>query len=257
MDDSSSPAIRPPAAGPSNVRTYAGNSRSFLVALPAQSHAGRDLPGGDDLLGASQQTELEEEDFDTRESYTTLRLRYGVDNSEDDPIPPLAPADPASTTNSPSGEGKRKGKGRHSAPEPPAERLPEGMMNDLKSISELRSKGEARRFLDEVGYLFEGLDPEGAIGVRRGSAMEIVQKLCEGEFAKRAQAADFLGRAWEMLCAAGAGKVGPKGDKVRSTTDVQSCIFESIFSVSLVDFVYTGAKHHSCLFRRSRRQGRH
>ena len=42
------------------------------------------------------------------------------------------------------------------------------MMNDLKSISELRSKGEARRFMDDVGYLFEGLDPDGAIGVRRG-----------------------------------------------------------------------------------------
>lgn len=44
------------------------------------------------------------------------------------------------------------------------------------------------------------------------SAMEIADKLCDSEFAKRAQAADFLGRAWDMLRTAGAGDVN--GDKV-------------------------------------------
>lgn len=86
----------------------------------------------------------QEEDIDTvRESYTDLRIRWGVDNSEDDPYPPTGKDGDTST-------------------------LPPNMMNDLKSISELRSKGETRRFLDEMGYLFEGLDPLGAIGVRRG-----------------------------------------------------------------------------------------
>lgn len=94
-----------------------------------------------------------EGELETRESYTTLRQRYGVDNSEDDPMLPLELE---------SVSPNRKGKGKA------VERLPEGMMNDLKSISELRNKGETRRFLDEVGYLFEGLDPEGTIGVRRG-----------------------------------------------------------------------------------------
>ena len=41
--------------------------------------------------------------------------------------------------------------------------------------------------------------------------MEIVTKLCDVEFARRAKAADFLGRAWEVLREAGAGE----GDKVR------------------------------------------
>jgi len=42
------------------------------------------------------------------------------------------------------------------------------MMNDLKSITELRSKGESRRFMDEVGYLFEGMDRNVGVRVRRG-----------------------------------------------------------------------------------------
>ena len=42
--------------------------------------------------------------------------------------------------------------------------------------------------------------------------MEIVTKLCDIEFARRAKAADFLGRAWEVLREAGAGN----GDKVCS-----------------------------------------
>lgn len=116
-------------------------------------------------IGHELENSLEEE----RESYTSLRLRYGIDASEDDPIPPTTvPSLPPS----PRDASKRKGKGRshqhgQHAPQP-TEKLPEGMMNDLRSISELRSKGEARRFLDEVGYLFEGLDPTGALGVRRG-----------------------------------------------------------------------------------------
>ena len=97
----------------------------------------------------------EEEDLHTRESYTVLRERYGVDNSEDGP---MLPPEIESASDSPN----RKGKGKA------VQQLPEGMMNDLRSISELRNKGEARRFLDEVGYLFEGLDPEGTVGVRRG-----------------------------------------------------------------------------------------
>ena len=54
-----------------------------------------------------------------RESYTDLRTRWGVDNSED-----------------------------------PTLNVP---VNDLNSLSEMRSRGETRRFMDEVGYLVEGL----------------------------------------------------------------------------------------------------
>jgi len=98
------------------------------------------------------------------------------------------------------------------------------MMNPLKSISELRNKGESRRFLDEVGYLFEGLDSKCGIALRRSrsvspylcqstpfdpfsySALEISTKLCDPEFTRKAKAADFFGKTWELLLLAGAGK---------------------------------------------------
>lgn len=141
---SSSPGkpVRPTLPS-TNVRTYAGKSRSFLVALPNPTLS-LSQDGSQPELNESQEDDLET----TRESYTDLRLRWGVDNSEDDPYAGLG------------------------SPERNAKRvdgeLPAGIMNDLKSISELRSKGESRRFLDEVGYLFEGLDLSGAISVRRG-----------------------------------------------------------------------------------------
>ena len=43
------------------------------------------------------------------------------------------------------------------------------------------------------------------------SALEIVTKLCDLEFARKAKAADFLEKAWEGLREAGAGD----GDKVQ------------------------------------------
>ena len=55
--------------------------------------------------------------------------------------------------------------------------------------------------------------------------MEIVEKLCDSEFAKRAQAAGFLGKAWDVLRDAGAGRTsaqkqgkGRGDDKVLNTT---------------------------------------
>lgn len=112
--------------------------------------------------------ESQEDDFEMRESYTELRERWGVDASEDDP----RPLSPVQASPSPKGKGKKR-KGLRE--EPPARLLPNGMMNDLKSITELRSKGESRRFLDEVGYLFEGLDAACTLGVRRGRcAMDCV-----------------------------------------------------------------------------------
>jgi hypothetical protein len=112
-----------------HTRTYAGASRSYRIALPA--------------------ADLAEPD-DTRESYADLRSRWGVDNSEDDPRPF---DNDTGTLKRTSSVGSRM--------------LANGMMNDLKSITELRSKGESRRFLDEVGYLFEGIESGCAIALRR------------------------------------------------------------------------------------------
>ncbi|CAL1709185.1 unnamed protein product [Somion occarium] len=200
----SSPPARPSIAATSGIRTYGGKSRSFLVALPTATGSvslldAQSQSQEDDIL----QVDTQEEDFEIRESYSELRARWGVDNSDDNPWPLVSP------DTSPGDKSKRKGKSKQ-IPAPP---LPNGMMNDLKSISELRSKGETRRFLDDMGYLFEGLDPKGAMGVRRGSALEIVTKLCDSEFARKAKAADFLSHAWEVLRGAGAGN----GDKVLDT----------------------------------------
>ncbi|KAI9458855.1 hypothetical protein BJY52DRAFT_1204217 [Lactarius psammicola] len=172
----------------SNVRTYAGRSRSFLVELPEGTPDG--AIDGDDL------------GLEIRESYKDLRMRWGVDDSEDDPR--LA----VSARSSPEPENGRKGKGR--TKDRPKVLLPPNMMNDLKSITELRSKGESRRFMDEVGYLFEGMDRSVGVRVRRGSALELVTKLCDQDFARRARVTDFRSRAWDALRASGAGN----GDKV-------------------------------------------
>jgi hypothetical protein len=147
----SAPIVPPlvPNSKPNTTKTYAGSFRSFLVPLP--------VAGSSSL--ASQGIEGQDDEFDSRESYSSLRSRWGVDNSEDDPFPNVSPA---STSNSAS-PNVSPSKGRLKA----SLAAPIGTMNPLKSISELRNKGESRRFLDEIGYLFEGMDKSGGIGLRR------------------------------------------------------------------------------------------
>ncbi|KAK0501710.1 hypothetical protein EDD18DRAFT_1144003 [Armillaria luteobubalina] len=157
-------------------RTYAGKSRSFLVSLPVNAAASG--------LG------LEDDDFLSRESYSSLRSRWGVDTSEDDPYPQPSPlrshsdSNPATPTSSPLKRSKSKSKGR-------------GTPNALQ--------GENRRFLDEVGYLIEGMDKDGRVGLRRSSALEIATKLCDADFTRKAKAADFIGQTWDTFVENGAG----------------------------------------------------
>ncbi|CAA7269251.1 unnamed protein product [Cyclocybe aegerita] len=180
------------------TKTYAGQFRSFLVALPPSSSSNPSSQGIGD-----------EDGLDTRESYSSLRSRWGVDNSEDDPQPYLSPSpSKSSMTGTPNGSPSRLSKGKSKSSFGPIQpvSLPDGLMNPLKSISELRNKGESRRFLDEVGYLFEGMEKKGGIGLRRASALEITTKLCDIEFTRKAKAADFFSRTWDVFLEAGAGK---------------------------------------------------
>ena len=186
------------------TKTYAGSFRSFLVPLPVANTSNP----------VSQGMECRDDEFDSRESYSSLRSRWGVDNSEDDPYPNVSLA---STSNSAS-PNVSPSKGRLKA----SVEAPIGMMNPLKSISELRNKGETRRFLDEIGYLFEGMDKSGGIGLRRAryafffrpshrlksicSALQITTKLCDAEFVRKAKAVDFFSRTWDAFLDAGAGK---------------------------------------------------
>ncbi|KAF5316194.1 hypothetical protein D9619_006277 [Psilocybe cf. subviscida] len=184
--------VLPPAAESPKTRTYAGKYRSFLVNVPSSS---------------TQQSQIleDENEFDTRESYNSLRERWGVDNSEDDPYPQVSPA--GSFTATPDASPSRKGKAKATAlPRPPPVPYPGGLSNPLKSISELRNKGESRRFLDELGYLFEGLDRNGGIGLKRASALEICTKLCDSDFARKAKAADLYARTWDLLVESGGGQ---------------------------------------------------
>ena len=65
--------------------------------------------------------------------------------------------------------------------------------------------------MDEMGYLLEGLDPQAELSVRRSSALDIVGKLCDQSFWRKARAAGLIGEIWDQLRKAGAGN----GDKVR------------------------------------------
>lgn len=139
-----------------NFRTYGGASRSFLIAIPANQIPSLD---GSQLTEGSTASLLQsqEDEFGTHESYTSLRSRWGVDNSEDDPYQPLAEESTAWSR-------KKKGKSGRPPLVPPL--CPS--VSELRSITELRNTGESRRFNDEVGYLFEGLTAESELSVKRG-----------------------------------------------------------------------------------------
>ena len=201
------------------TKTYAGSFRSFLVPLPVANTSDP----------VSQGIESRDHEFDSRESYSSLRSRWGVDNSEDDPYPnvPLASTSNSASPNVSPSKGRLK----------TSLEAPIGTMNPLKSISELRNKGETRRFLDEIGYLFEGMDKSGGIGLRRArytfflqaipqtkfkfSALQITTKICEAEFVRKAKAVDFFSRTWDAFLDAGAGK----GEDVVRFSSLFCCSF--------------------------------
>ncbi|QRV75308.1 wings apart-like protein regulation of heterochromatin protein [Ceratobasidium sp. AG-Ba] len=70
---------------------------------------------------------------------------------------------------------------------------------DLRSITEMRVKGESRRFGDDIDYVLQGLEGETVVRVRRASAVEFVGRMCEAGFVQRARASDVLGRAWNAI----------------------------------------------------------
>ncbi|KZS87005.1 hypothetical protein SISNIDRAFT_491463 [Sistotremastrum niveocremeum HHB9708] len=147
-------------------RTYA-KSRSFLVAIPTSQISLRGIPEDDDklLLRGSQNDLTPHEDSESlQETYDDLRLRWGVDDSDGN--------------------------------------IPEEDAIPLKSLTEMRSHGESRRFMDEMGWLFEGLEGDSPLSVRTSSALEILDRMTKAEFMRRAKATDFHSRAWHVLFSA-------------------------------------------------------
>ncbi|KAJ3514159.1 hypothetical protein NLJ89_g2533 [Agrocybe chaxingu] len=130
------------------TKTYAGQFRSFLVALPPSSSSNPLSQGVGD-----------EDGLDTRESYSSLRSRWGVDNSEDDPEPYLSPSPSKSS------------------------------MTGTPNVSPSRlSKGKSKTSFGPI------------------HALDITNKLCDVEFTRKAKAADFFSRTWDVFLEAGAGK---------------------------------------------------
>lgn len=160
-------------------RTYA-RSRSFLVELPRDTLS-MEIDSAEVGSPSAKKDAPHEDESIHRESMNDLRSRWGLHESEQDLNTPI---------------------------------------NDLNSMGEMRSRGESRRFLDEVGYLLDGLDSStGKVNTaaKRASAIEIVSKLGDSEFFRRATAADFVGKAWTALRTAGA---GTSVDKVRIACDI-------------------------------------
>ncbi|VDB95591.1 unnamed protein product [Peniophora sp. CBMAI 1063] len=162
-----------------SIKTYAGRSRSFLAPMP-----------GAGLM-----------DFDLvpePASYRELRKELGVDDFEPLSSPPTSPRRPTSPRKSNSVKGKARDDGLATlgAGKP---KLAPNMHNDVRGLSELRNRGEARRFLDAVQDLFDGLSPESAPAIRRASALECLTKMCDSGFARRARASEFRSRVWEAL----------------------------------------------------------
>ena len=143
-------------SGSKGLRTYGGPSRSFLIAIPVnQAPSLNDSQLTEDSAASLLQSQ--EDEFGTHESYTSLRSRWNVDNSEDDPYQPDAEGSTAWLK-------KKKGKSGR----PPSVPVPGPSASELRSVAELRNTGESRRFNDEVGYLFEGLSAESELSVKRG-----------------------------------------------------------------------------------------
>ncbi|EAU90434.2 hypothetical protein CC1G_00818 [Coprinopsis cinerea okayama7 len=214
------------------TRTYAGSSRSFL--MPLSSFSGNPL----DPNAPAPQADDYEDEF-SRESYSTLRQKYGVDDTSEDEFwngdaVPSTSANPRSNSgtpvSTPSKANRARGKARSGSTSPSKSRskkdgtpsksqlpapppLPSNMMNPLKSITELRNKGETRRFLDEVAYLLDGMAVPSAsskspanIGLVRASALELITKLfTSADFSRKAKAADIYGKVYGLFLNAGAG----------------------------------------------------
>ncbi|KAL8279525.1 hypothetical protein RQP46_008087 [Phenoliferia psychrophenolica] len=77
--------------------------------------------------------------------------------------------------------------------------------NQIKSVTQLRAKGENSRFVDELEYLLEGLVKGMALGVRRASAIEVLRKVLDPEFVRRLKSLGLVERVYSSFRTAEAG----------------------------------------------------
>ncbi|CAK9781123.1 hypothetical protein CC85DRAFT_282511 [Cutaneotrichosporon oleaginosum] len=150
-----------PGSGRSHT-SYDGEPGSPLIAplvpvavgSPSPAKAKRTYGGNRSFL-ASRPTDLDTAlTEDAQPSYSELRKAYEVDTGDDDGIRNLAEEFNLAR-----------------APEP---------------INDMRSKGENRLFMDDISLLLSDINnPMQSLALRRSSALDVLQKMLEGEWMAR------------------------------------------------------------------------
>ncbi|KAK4047128.1 hypothetical protein OIV83_005580 [Microbotryomycetes sp. JL201] len=77
--------------------------------------------------------------------------------------------------------------------------------SQLRSVSQLRAKGESSRFVDELNYLMEGLQADDSLPGRRSAALEILRRMQDRDFFKKLKSSGFDERVYMQFRRAGAG----------------------------------------------------
>ncbi|WVQ89016.1 hypothetical protein IAS59_002763 [Cryptococcus gattii] len=157
-----------PGSGGRAKRTY-GKVRTIMVELPR---------GLEDEDQTSYGTMSQGDDSQLQASYVELRQRYEVDNT-------------IHHTN-------RSASLLHDMLQA---RAPE-------TVSDMRSRGENRRFIDELGYLFDGIsDPAASRSFKRSSAMDILQNMLDEYWLSKMKICGQVDKAWECFIGAGEDEV--------------------------------------------------
>jgi len=111
-------------------------------------------------------------DTAVRESYAELRKRYEVDDDI--------------------GDMERSG---NLLAELHLARAPE-------PISDMRSKGESKRFADEISYLLGGITDASSAALKRNSSMDVLRNMQEDAWVAKLDVHGETERIFEALCAA-------------------------------------------------------
>ncbi|ODN81979.1 hypothetical protein L202_02310 [Cryptococcus amylolentus CBS 6039] len=118
----------------------------------------------------SQSTFANIDSEEAQESYTELRHKYEVDNTV--------------------------------LPNSRSASLLQEMMQARapETVSDMRSRGENRRFIDELGYLLEGIsDPTASSAFRRSSAVDILQNMQDVSWLTKMKICGQVDKAWDCF----------------------------------------------------------
>ncbi|KAM0791555.1 hypothetical protein ACM66B_006002 [Microbotryomycetes sp. NB124-2] len=82
--------------------------------------------------------------------------------------------------------------------------------SQLRSVTQLRAKGESSRFVDEFNYLMEGLQKDDTVSGRRAAALEILRRMQDRDFFRKLKSSGFDERVYMQFRRAEAGE----GDRI-------------------------------------------